>query len=34
LISLEDTKANAEVQSLKGQLWDAVAREARLRKHL
>jgi HlyD family secretion protein len=31
LISLEDTKANAEVQSLKGQLWDAIAREARLK---
>lgn len=30
LISLEDTKASAEVASLKGQLWDAVAREARL----
>src|SRR6202521_4539241 len=30
LISLEDTKARAEVQSLQGQLWDAVAREARL----
>jgi HlyD family secretion protein len=30
LISLEDTKASAEVESLKGQLWDAVAREARL----
>jgi HlyD family secretion protein len=30
LITLEDTKASAEVQSLKGQLWDAVAREARL----
>jgi HlyD family secretion protein len=30
LISLEDTEASAEVESLKGQLWDAVAREARL----
>src|SRR5882724_2324568 len=30
LISLEDTKARAEVQSLQGQLWDAMAREARL----
>jgi len=30
LISLEDTRASAEVESLKGQLWDAVAREARL----
>ena len=30
LISLEDTKASAEVESLKGQLWDALAREARL----
>src|SRR6202165_3082115 len=30
LISLDDTKARAEVQSLQGQLWDAVAREARL----
>jgi HlyD family secretion protein len=30
LISLEDTKARAEVQSLQGQLWDATAREARL----
>jgi len=30
LIALEDTKASAEVQSLKGQLWDAIAREARL----
>ena len=30
LISLENTKASAEVESLKGQLWDAVAREARL----
>jgi HlyD family secretion protein len=27
---LEDTKASAEVVSLKGQLWDAIAREARL----
>ena len=30
LISLEDTKASAEVESLNGQLWDAIAREARL----
>jgi HlyD family secretion protein len=30
LITLENTKASAEVESLKGQLWDAVAREARL----
>ncbi len=30
LISLEDTKARAEVQSLQDQLWDATAREARL----
>jgi HlyD family secretion protein len=30
LILLEDTKASAEVDSLKGQLWDAIAREARL----
>ena len=30
LISLEDTKARAEAQSLQGQLWDATAREARL----
>jgi len=30
LILLEDTKASAEVESLKGQLWDAMAREARL----
>jgi len=30
LIALEDTKASAEVESLKGQLWDAMAREARL----
>jgi HlyD family secretion protein len=30
LISLEDTKARSEVQSLQGQLWDATAREARL----
>jgi HlyD family secretion protein len=30
LISLQDTKARAEVQSLQGQLWDATAREARL----
>lgn len=31
LISLEDTKARAEAESLQGQLWDATAREARLR---
>ena len=30
LITLDDTKARAEAQSLQGQLWDAVAREARL----
>ena len=30
LISLEDTKARAETQSLQGQLWEAMAREARL----
>src|SRR6202043_2809215 len=30
LISLEDTKSRAEVQSLQGQLWDAMTREARL----
>lgn len=30
LILLDDTKASAEVESLKGQLWDALAREARL----
>jgi HlyD family secretion protein len=30
LISLEDTKARAEAQSLLGQLWEATAREARL----
>ena len=30
LITLENTKARAEVESLKGQLWDATAREARL----
>ncbi len=30
LISLENTKASAEVEGLKGQLWDALAREARL----
>ena len=30
LILLEDTKASAEVESLQGQLWDAMAREARL----
>jgi len=30
LIALDDTKARAEVQSLQGQLWDAMARQARL----
>lgn len=30
LIALDDTKVSTEVQSLKGQLWDALAREARL----
>jgi HlyD family secretion protein len=30
LISLDDTKARAEVDSLQGQLWDAAAREERL----
>ncbi len=30
LIALDDTRARAEVQSLRGQLWDAAAREARL----
>lgn len=30
LISLDDTKARAEAQSLRGQLWDATAREGRL----
>jgi HlyD family secretion protein len=30
LISLVDTKARAEAQSLQGQLWEATAREARL----
>jgi HlyD family secretion protein len=30
LIRLDDTKARGEVQSLQGQLWDAMAREARL----
>ena len=30
IISLEDTKARAEAQSLRGQLWEATAREARL----
>src|SRR5262249_1451255 len=30
LITLEDTKARAESQSLQGQLWEATAREARL----
>lgn len=31
IISLEDTKARAEAQSLRGQLWEAIAREARIR---
>ncbi len=31
LIALDDTRARAEVQSLQGQLWDAMARDARLR---
>jgi HlyD family secretion protein len=30
LISLDSTRARAEVQSLQGQLWDATAREMRL----
>jgi HlyD family secretion protein len=30
LIALDDTRARAEVQSLQGQLWDAMARQARL----
>ncbi|WP_349631093.1 HlyD family type I secretion periplasmic adaptor subunit [Bradyrhizobium jicamae] len=30
LIALDDTRARAEVQSLQGQLWDAMARAARL----
>jgi len=30
LISLDNTKTRAEVQSLQGQLWDATARETRL----
>jgi HlyD family secretion protein len=30
LISLDDTRARAEVESLQGQLWDARAREVRL----
>jgi len=30
LIVLDDTRASAEVQSLRAQLWDAAAREARL----
>ncbi|WP_371932988.1 HlyD family type I secretion periplasmic adaptor subunit [Bradyrhizobium sp. CCGUVB23] len=30
MIALDDTRARAEVQSLQGQLWDAMAREARL----
>jgi HlyD family secretion protein len=31
LIALDDTRARAEAQSLQSQLWDAEAREARLR---
>lgn len=31
LIALDDTRARAETQSLQSQLWDAEAREARLR---
>lgn len=31
LVRLDGTKADVEVQSLRGQLWDAAAREARLR---
>jgi HlyD family secretion protein len=31
LITLDDTRVRTEVQSLQGQLWDAAAREARLR---
>ena len=30
LFALEDTKARAEAQSLQGQLWEAMSREARL----
>ena len=30
LITLDDTRASAEVESLRAQLWDATAREARL----
>ncbi|MBB4259936.1 HlyD family type I secretion periplasmic adaptor subunit [Bradyrhizobium sp. CIR3A] len=30
LITLDDTRADSEVQSLQGQLWDAIARAARL----
>jgi HlyD family secretion protein len=30
LIALDDTRARAEVESLRAQLWDAMAREARL----
>ncbi|QQO31795.1 HlyD family type I secretion periplasmic adaptor subunit [Bradyrhizobium diazoefficiens] len=30
LIALDDTRAGSEMQSLQGQLWDAVARAARL----
>ena len=30
LVALDDTRAGSEVQSLQGQLWDAVARAARL----
>jgi len=30
LIALDDTRASAEVESLRAQLWDAMAREARL----
>ncbi|WP_458148454.1 HlyD family type I secretion periplasmic adaptor subunit [Bradyrhizobium sp. UFLA05-109] len=30
LIALDDTRARAEVQSLQAQMWDAMAREARL----
>jgi HlyD family secretion protein len=30
LIALDDTRVRAEVQSLQGQLWDAMARDARL----
>ena len=31
LIALDDTRARAEVQALQSQLWDAMARDARLR---